>query len=191
MAQPHFTIIYNTEQIHIRDFGEKTIVQESAIINRQFDPDKNSWVQTWLREDTVEDETSFLNIGLDPVSRTARSLKMGSTYPSAYANYPEEYKFIGLTISVDEKRSLISRTTYSLLEFLGDIGGLFEFLNHFMTAVVKLLTSMKFISMFANKMFEWYEPDSTQPKITPEKTEQKQTPMQIPKCLELLTVCCC
>jgi hypothetical protein len=140
----------------------------------------------------LEDETSFLNIGLDPVSRTALSLKMGSTFPSAYAKYPEEYKFIGLTISVDEKRSLISRTTYSLLEFLGDIGGLFEFLNHFWTAVVKLLTSMKFISMFANKMFEWYEPDSLhQPKITPEKTEQKQIPMQIPKCLELLTVCCC
>lgn len=87
-------------------------------------------------------------------------LTMGPTFPSAYADFPAAYKFVGLTISVDDKRSLISRHTYSLLEFLGDIGGLFECLNHFGNFVVYILTSMKFISVFANKMFEWYEPHS-------------------------------
>ena len=101
---------------------------------------------------------------------------MGATYPSAYASYPEAYKFVGLTISVDEKRSLIQRQTYSLLEFLGDIGGLYEFLYLFTYAVVKLLTSTKFISVFASKMFEWYEPDnfnkiSVNKQIIPKKRE--------------------
>ena len=83
------------------------------------------------------------------------SLTMGPTYPSAYTSYPNKYKFIGLTISVEDSRNLISRETYSLLEFLGDIGGLYEFLYLFSYAVVKIFTPMTFISLFANKMFEW------------------------------------
>jgi hypothetical protein len=37
-------MIYNTERINVMDFGEKTIVHESVTVNRQFDPEKNSWV---------------------------------------------------------------------------------------------------------------------------------------------------
>jgi len=54
---------------------------------------------------------------------------------------------------------VIERETYSLLEFLGDIGGLYEFLYLFSYATVKILTRMKFISLFAKAMFEWYEPE--------------------------------
>lgn len=136
-----------------------------------------------------------MDLGLTQVSRMATSLSMGATFPSAYASYPEAYKFIGLTISVDDKRSLISRHTYSLLEFLGDIGGLFEFLHIFLSVVVYILTSMKFVSEFANKMFEWYEPHSfnTIPSFGQKITEKARisTHIKIPKCLELLTVCCC
>ena len=41
------------------------------------------------------------------------------------------------------------------MEFLGDIGGLYEFLYLFSYAVVRVLTSMKFASLFARSMFEW------------------------------------
>ena len=123
------------------------------------------------------------------------SLTMGPTYPSAYTSYPNKYKFIGLTISVEDSRNLISRETYSLLEFLGDIGGLYEFLYLFSYAVVKIFTPMTFISLFANKMFEWQEPEGfntswcLSPRIAPGATQH--SPMKIPTCLELLAVCCC
>jgi hypothetical protein len=143
----------------------------------------------------LEDETSFVNLGLSEVNREALSLTMGPTFPSAFASYPDAYKFIGLTINVDDTKNLIQRETYSLLEFLGDIGGLYEFLYLFTYSLVKLFTSMKFISIFANKMFEWNEPDSfdkfgcyTQRIID---KETKTTAIKIPKCLEILTVCCC
>jgi len=57
-------MIYNTEEIHMRDFGDKTIVRESVTVNRQFDPHKTQWVQSWLRADKLEDETSLIDIGL-------------------------------------------------------------------------------------------------------------------------------
>ena len=123
------------------------------------------------------------------------SLTMGPTYPSAFTSYPKTYKFIGLTISTEDSRNLINRETYSLLEFLGDIGGLYEFLYLFSYAWVIILTRMTFISLFANRMFEWSEPEGfntswcLSPRIVP--GENKHSPMKIPTCLELFAVCCC
>ena len=52
------------------------------------------------------------------------------------------------------------RETYSLLEFLGDIGGLYEFLYLFSSGFVKLLIQLKFVSLVAKQMYVWKQPKS-------------------------------
>jgi len=37
LTNPHITMIYNTERINIKKFGEETISRESVTVNRQFD----------------------------------------------------------------------------------------------------------------------------------------------------------
>lgn len=52
--------------------------------------------------------------------------------PSAWNNYPSKenpnskYKFTSLEIGINPDLKQINRKTYSILDFLGDCGGLFD-----------------------------------------------------------------
>ena len=51
--------------------------------------------------------------------------------PSAYTNWPVRYKFIGLEVYFHYDKVQLNRSTYDLLECLGDIGGLAESVYYF------------------------------------------------------------
>ena len=43
---------------------------------------------------------------------------------------PSKFKFQSITINMGQKETRIERSTYSLLEWIGDIGGLFDGLRY-------------------------------------------------------------
>ena len=53
---------------------------------------------------------------------------MNRPQTSAWINFPEHYKIIGTETYLDFKLKSINRATYSILDFLGDIGGFVDIL---------------------------------------------------------------
>ena len=48
---------------------------------------------------------------------------------SSWTNFPKKYKFTGIELLFDSNVNLVSRETYGFLEFLGDLGGLYDALR--------------------------------------------------------------
>ena len=55
---------------------------------------------------------------------------------SRYADWPNSYKFTGIDLKYDVDLKVIERSTYSLLDWLGDVGGLYDGLKLIGTALV-------------------------------------------------------
>jgi len=65
------------------------------------------------------------------------SLKQGIPQSSAWLDYPDKYKITGIEIMFSYDIIDYNRQTYSVLEFLGDLGGLYDalyYLGHFIVA---------------------------------------------------------
>ena len=50
--------------------------------------------------------------------------------PSAWVDFPTKYKFIGVDILLDFTFKSINRSTYSVLDFFGDVGGFIDILYY-------------------------------------------------------------
>ena len=61
--------------------------------------------------------------------------QLGSEYPSELTNWPTKqipdviFRFNGIYVELHQKSLAIERQTYSVLELVGDVGGLYDGLN--------------------------------------------------------------
>ena len=67
---------------------------------------------------------------------------MGPLEPSAWTNYPNKYKFIGVEILLNFDLNSYGRNTYSLLQWFGDLGGLEQALKLIGSLLVSRLASL-------------------------------------------------
>ena len=51
-------------------------------------------------------------------------------------NYPQKYKLIGVVIFMDYTLKTIDRSTYSILDYLGDMGGFIDIILILGTAIL-------------------------------------------------------
>ena len=71
----------------------------------------------------VFDEISLFNIGFF-IPRIFNSYTLGSLSMSYSDDFDDYYKIAGFTVFRSLSHTYIARTTYDVLNFLGDIGGL-------------------------------------------------------------------
>ena len=93
----------------------------------------------------MEDETELVQYGQsDEIS--FEKLRLNNPEPSDRVKWPtrdsptDQYKFNSVWLELGQNLIVVERSTYSLLEWLGDVGGLFDGL--------KLVTN-PFIGLFA------------------------------------------
>jgi hypothetical protein len=166
LRQPHMVVITNTERIDVTKYDEKIIIKESIVLHKQINVNEPSWIQGFLSQYTLKDETDFVNLGFEVVKH-AMAFEMTHLIASSWTNYPGRYKFIGLQINVKETRRVTHRQTYGLLEFGGEIGGNFEFIKVTGFLIAKVLVTFNFLALIANRMYIWEPP--TQEKIKKQK----------------------
>lgn len=75
--------------------------------------------------EVIEDETSYLQFGADNLERTFYSFAFPAPLPSSWINYPDKYKFAGIEINFTLDRKQWTIRTYSLLDWLAGLGGLY------------------------------------------------------------------
>ena len=56
-------------------------------------------------------------------------IEFSDMYPSIINKWPEEYKYTGIALKFSSDLEVIERSTYGGLDWLGDIGGLFDALR--------------------------------------------------------------
>ena len=64
--------------------------------------------------------------------------------------YPDYYKFFSLEVNLNEDLKQIDRETYSMLDWLGDIGGLIEALKVFGEVIISSMSMFAFKSRLAS-----------------------------------------
>jgi hypothetical protein len=101
LHSPLIEVISNRKRIDTTAYEENSIISESVAMSKQFDINSPSWIQCFITQAKLKDETKFLNMGIE-VERTAQSLEIERLYSSAMTKYPSFYKFIGLSINVSD-----------------------------------------------------------------------------------------
>lgn len=88
-----------------------------------------SWISLLLKTSFVHDESSMVQLGQSQ-EFTLHDWVVGKIVPSFWNKFPTDeepnnrYKFVSLNIMQDKDLTLINRKTYSLLDWMGDLGGL-------------------------------------------------------------------
>ena len=99
------------------------------------------WSQAFLRKSILDDDVDFLQLGQERIYEFT-STEFGSTEPSAFSIWPTKeaptvYKYNALYLELRPDYQIIERQTYHLLEWIGDVGGLFDGLVYIFKIIVK------------------------------------------------------
>ena len=89
--------------------------------------------------DKLEDTTSVVK--LEGTEQEFMTVYQDLPIASAWTDHPKKYKFTGFELLYDNNVRVTARETYGLLEFLGDLGGLFDALYYGFAFIVSPLSS--------------------------------------------------
>ena len=99
----------------------------------QFDSKQPNWVLGTLEKGTLFDEIQLLQLG-ETDNQDFSATKWDPPRPSAMIFFPTKeepdlmYKFTSISLFFSPDLTVIERQTYSLLDYLGDVGGLHDML---------------------------------------------------------------
>ena len=109
-------------------------VEKRASLNSvMFGTDQAMFIQTWLRNALLVDEVALFQLGQsDDVAYSKPAFDVPA--PSSISNWPTktkqgQYKIQGLWIENSPMFTTYERSTYNVLEWFGDVGGLLEALK--------------------------------------------------------------
>ena len=121
----------------------------STLKKRQIDEKYAHWYDTVVQMNQIQEEISLVQWGQQSEFEYF-SLKMKEPQKSMYADWPKNYKFTGIELMISLDLGVTERSTYSLLEFFGDIGGLLDFLKLIAAVMIgpvaKLALSMELLT---------------------------------------------
>ena len=124
-------VYYNTERFIQDEFGDLRTEKSSTFANIQADETKPNWIQMLVKKSSLSDETTYVQWGQQDETEFF-NLHFDPPRPSAWTKFPTaenpntRYKFTSLVVFLDPDLTIIERQTYSVLEWLGDVGGLFD-----------------------------------------------------------------
>ena len=123
-------------------------MKESIITNIQVDQHLSSWISTKLTSNLLADETQFLQFGFEEEFEFS-TVEFENPVPSSFNVWPTKekpdtyYKIVSAFLTLSMDQNVIERQTYSFLDWLGDIGGLYDALRLIGLFVVAPFSSLK------------------------------------------------
>ena len=166
------------------------MVSESKIVQMKFDKHTPSYMVSKSFSSELNDETSLVQLGQSAVTMF-HDYTPATINASSFNRFPTKekpnrnYKFTSLSIDRNLDLVSINRSTYSLLDWLGDVGGLFDALRliaEFLIAPVSALAlKQKLASHFEQKTTEAAETAEAAAKSA--KVEERESPTCLGKYL--------
>lgn len=154
-------MVYMSEQIfQLSEYGENIIQKRSRIHEQQMDIFSPTFLSGMLRKSLLEDEVSFLQYGQEE-HYEFYNYELPIPKPSSWSNYPSEenplafYKFGSVEINLSQDLIIWQRETYSILDLVGDVGGLFDGLRYLFAVVVAPFSSFALQSKLLASFFKF------------------------------------
>ena len=126
-------IWYNQSEFDSNAYGEDRVIRSSELFSKQTDISKGQFTETFVELHQLADYTDYLQLGqFDEVQFFHTTFKetvssLHNTWPTIEAN--GLFKFDSFYFELSSSMFQYERQTYSALEFVGDIGGLYDGLN--------------------------------------------------------------
>ena len=124
---------YNFGTFKYADYDKsERIAKQSSIISYKTKEKEQTWRAATLHLSELNDEIDFFQWGQIDNIEIEKFVFGSNFHPSSFKDWPTEsepnnrYKISSLVINLDSNVSIIERSTYSCLEWLGDIGGLYD-----------------------------------------------------------------
>lgn len=140
MGHPELVLYQNSQRFDDKIYDGDGIISESFIQTQHIDKTRANWMQIKVESKSVVDVIKYLHIGLNEIQEffSFEPTELGLSFFDDYEN--RKYKVAGFTIYRSLSKTIIQRTTYDLLAFLGDVGGLEAIIMVLGGAIVSYLT---------------------------------------------------
>jgi len=152
VGEAQLILMQNYEEFHPNLYHDEAIEKHSKIMKRQFDSAKPTFSMNIVRVNELDDETSYINYGQE-VSRKYMNFNMKPNEWSSNTQYPEKYKFFSVNWQLDQDIYKIERSTYDLLDLIGDVGGVLEFFLFAFKALCLPFQTMRLYALIANRVY--------------------------------------
>ena len=116
------------------------------------------YIPSFIDKYLLEDEISLLQYG-QTEEIDFESIRLEAPEPSYFKEFPTKenptkfYKFNGLWLELGQSVYKVERQTYSLLDWLGDVGGLFDGLLIIFSSIMGSLASLSLKSKILALVF--------------------------------------
>ena len=113
----------------------------SRFFEQEVDSTTPSFINGKLKLNVLNDETSYLQYGQSNDEEFFQ-FELHNPKPSGWNKFPtrenpeNRYKFCSMHIVLDDSLTTYNRQTYSSLDFLGDLGGLYDALRYLFKALL-------------------------------------------------------
>ena len=128
-------IVYSNEGRFAPEKFADPIDEISSIKKRQIDETSAHWYNMFVEVNQIQDEVSLVSWG-QSTDYEYYTISMGEPNKSMFATWPNEYKFTGIELQFSLDLGITERSSYSLLEWLGDCGGLLDALKLIAAALI-------------------------------------------------------
>lgn len=121
-------------------------MQKKSMISKLLTSTSGSFFsQAYLKKQELTDEVDFVQLGQQALIEFT-STEFGSTEPSAFSIWPTKedptvYKYNAFYLELRPELTTIERQTYSLLAWIGDVGGLLDGLWYMFKIIVRPFTA--------------------------------------------------
>ena len=121
---------------------------------------KPSWLNGKLKTQVLQDEAEIIQYGQE-TEQTFYSFELPAPLPSAWIYFPTDenqssrYKFASIEINFSLDVKQWQRQTYSLLDWLGDLGGLFDALLYICRMLISPLSVYTLKQTILSNMFRF------------------------------------
>ena len=126
--------LYNSERFQSNKFRDEKFLKKSRMAALYLDSSKPTWTHMTIEQSQLFDETDWLQFGQMNIENYY-DYSFGLPEVSDMKDWPtkenpyKQYKFGAAWVELSTKLNVVARSTYSLLDWLGDIGGLFGMLQ--------------------------------------------------------------
>ena len=124
-------ILQNQGIFNQDEFGENRVRKNSMLHKLRTNPNQSNWRGAYINRNSLSDEVAFLQYGQKKVF-DFNQMSFDSEEPSRHTTWPTKenpgslYKLTSIWLEQGITERIIERKTYSLLEWLGDVGGLVD-----------------------------------------------------------------